>query len=58
MSARDVIWLPVLGPSTVRDTAGSIVNLLGGDPWYNVSVKNNTQYFNEKIIISAEELRV
>ena len=40
--------LPVLGPSTVRDTAGSIVNLLGGDPWYNVSVKNNTQYFNEK----------
>ena len=40
--------LPVLGPSTVRDTAGSVVNLLGGDPWYNVSVKNDTQYFNEK----------
>ena len=40
--------LPVLGPTTVRDTAGSIVNLLGGDPWYNVSVKNDTQYFNEK----------
>tara|TARA_B100001093_G_scaffold507457_1_gene568041 strand:+ start:48 stop:836 length:789 start_codon:yes stop_codon:yes gene_type:complete len=40
--------LPVLGPSTVRDTAGSVINLLGGDPWYNVSVKNNTQYFNEK----------
>ncbi len=39
--------LPVLGPSTVRDTAGSIVNLLGGDPWYNVSVKNDTRYFNE-----------
>jgi phospholipid-binding lipoprotein MlaA len=27
--------LPVLGPSTVRDTAGSFVNVLGGDPWYN-----------------------
>ena len=40
--------LPVLGPSTVRDTTGSIINLLGGDPWYNVSVKNDTQYFNEK----------
>ena len=39
--------LPVLGPSTVRDTAGSVVNLLGGDPWYNVSVKNDTRYFNE-----------
>ena len=39
--------LPVLGPSTVRDTAGSIVNLLGGDPWYNVTVKNNTKYFED-----------
>ena len=39
--------LPVLGPSTVRDATGSIVSILGGDPWYNVSVKNDTQYFNE-----------
>ena len=30
------IVLPVLGPSTVRDTAGSFVNVLGGDAWYNV----------------------
>ena len=37
-----------MGPSTVRDTAGSVVNLLGGDPWFNVSVKNDTRYFNEK----------
>ena len=40
--------LPVLGPSTVRDTAGSVINVFGGDPWYNVSVKNDTTYFNEK----------
>ena len=40
--------LPVLGPSTIRDTAGSIINIFGGDPWYNVSVKNDTRYFNEK----------
>ena len=40
--------LPVLGPSTVRDTAGSVINIFGGDPWYNVSVKNDTRYFNEK----------
>ena len=40
--------LPILGPSTVRDATGSFVNLLGGDAWYNVTVKNDTQYFNEK----------
>ena len=40
--------LPVLGPSTIRDTAGSVISVFGGDPWYNVSVKNDTQYFNEK----------
>ena len=32
------VVLPVLGPSTVRDTAGSFVNVLGGDPYYNASV--------------------
>ncbi len=41
------IVLPVLGPSTVRDTAASAVNFLGGDAWYNVTVKNETQYFSE-----------
>ena len=40
--------LPVLGPSTVRDASGSLINLLGGDPWFNVTVKNNTSQFNEK----------
>jgi len=39
--------LPVLGPSTLRDTTGSLVNLLGGDPWYNVTVGNDTDSFNE-----------
>ena len=39
--------LPVLGPSTVRDSIGSLVNLMGGDDWYNVTVANDTQYFNE-----------
>ena len=41
------IVLPVLGPSTVRDTTGSLINLLGGDAWYNVTVKNDTQHFSE-----------
>ena len=39
--------LPILGPTTVRDSVGSLVNVLGGDAWYNVTVANDTQYFNE-----------
>ncbi len=39
--------LPVLGPTTVRDSIGSLVNVVGGDAWYNVTVANDTQYFNE-----------
>ena len=39
--------LPVIGPSTVRDTFGSLVSMTGGDAWYNVTVKNDTQYFKE-----------
>ena len=39
--------LPVLGPSTVRDTAGSMINFIGGDAWYNITVKNDTQYVGE-----------
>ena len=37
----------MLGPSTTRDTVASVANFMGGDPWYNVTVKNDTQYFNE-----------
>jgi len=39
--------LPVLGPTTVRDSIGSLANISGGDAWYNVTVANDTQYFNE-----------
>ena len=39
--------LPVLGPSTARDTVGSFANLLGGDAWYNITVANDTQYFSD-----------
>ena len=39
--------LPVIGPSTVRDTVGSLISLGGGDAWYNVTVRNNTNYFKE-----------
>ena len=39
--------IPVLGPSTVRDSIGSMANLMGGDAWYNVTIANDTRYFNE-----------
>ena len=39
--------LPILGPSTVRDTAGTVANFVGGDPWFNVTVANDTNYVNE-----------
>ena len=39
--------LPVLGPTTIRDSLGSLVTVMGGDAWYNVTVANDTQYFNE-----------
>ena len=39
--------LPVLGPTTARDTLGTVAGMVGGDPWYNVTVRNDTQYFSD-----------
>jgi len=40
--------LPILGPSTARDAIGTIGGTIaGGDPWYNVTVKNDTHYFTD-----------
>ncbi|MDC2996515.1 VacJ family lipoprotein [Candidatus Pelagibacter sp.] len=41
------VVLPILGPSTIRDTIGTLTSILGGDPWYNLTVKNDTQYFRD-----------
>tara|TARA_B110001452_G_scaffold60880_1_gene47539 strand:+ start:452 stop:1201 length:750 start_codon:yes stop_codon:yes gene_type:complete len=41
------IVLPILGPSTIRDTAGSFTNMIGGDAWYNITVAKDTQYFSD-----------
>ena len=48
--------LPVLGPSTIRDTAGSFVNVLGGDPWYNASIHGNNEFLNEGVYIASKGL--
>ena len=39
--------LPVLGPSTIRDTVASLTNFIGGDAWYNITVRNDTNYFKD-----------
>ena len=41
------VVLPVLGPSTARDAIASVGNFIGGDAWYNVTVRNDTQYFSD-----------
>ena len=56
------IVLPVLGPSTIRDTLGSFANVMGGDPYYNLSVNGNNEYIDGKLYaatktISAVEFR-
>jgi len=48
--------LPVLGPSTIRDTAGSFVNVLGGDPWYNVSIDGNNEFLSERLYLTSKAL--
>ena len=54
--------LPVLGPSNIRDTAGMFINIMGGDPYYNISVNGNNEYLDGKFyaatkIISGVEFR-
>ena len=50
------IVLPVLGPSTIRDTAGSFVNVIGGDPWYNASVHGNNEFLSERMFVLSKAL--
>jgi len=48
--------LPVLGPSTVRDTFGSFVNVMGGDPWYNASANGNNHYLSDSDYVITKVL--
>jgi phospholipid-binding lipoprotein MlaA len=50
------VVLPVLGPSTIRDTAGSFVNVMGGDPWYNASAHGNNEYLSEGLFLATKAL--
>jgi len=50
------IVLPILGPSTIRDTAGSFANALGGDPWYNVSVHGNNEFLSENVFLTSKAI--
>ena len=46
--------LPVLGPSTIRDTTGSFANVMGGDPWYNASVHGNNEFLSEGLYLTSK----
>jgi len=46
--------LPVLGPSTIRDTAGSFLNLLGGDPWHNASMHGNNEFLTTSEFVTTK----
>ena len=48
--------LPILGPSTIRDTAGMFVNVMGGDPYYNISVNGNNEYLDGKLFAATKML--
>ena len=50
------LMLPVLGPSTLRDTAGSFANILGGDPWYNVSMHGNNEFLSKELFMTSKVL--
>ena len=56
MGAGCYLVLPVLGPSTLRDTAGSFINILGGDPYYNASTHGNNQYLDKDVYIATKVL--
>ena len=44
----------MLGPSTVRDAVGSFVNVLGGDPYYNISTNGNNEYLDRKLFSATK----
>ena len=48
--------LPVLGPSTIRDTVGSFVNVMGGDPYYNLSVNGNNEFLDGKLYAATKTI--
>ena len=50
------VVLPVLGPSTLRDTAGSFANVMGGDPWYNASVHGNNEFLSEGLYLTSKAI--
>ena len=48
--------LPIVGPSTVRDTTGSFANVFGGDPWYNASAHGNNEFLSESLYLTSRAL--
>ena len=45
-----------MGPTNLRDAAGSFVNVLGGDPWYNVSSHGNNEFVSDQLYLTSKVL--
>ena len=50
------VVLPVLGPSNLRDTAGSFMNVMGGDPWHNASAHGNNEFLSQQVYLTSKAL--
>ena len=48
--------LPIFGPTTVRDAGGSFINVMGGDPFYNISAHGNNEYLNKSDYMLSKAL--
>ena len=48
------VVLPVIGPSTIRDTFGSFINIMGGDPYYNASTHGNNEYLSNSLYLKTK----
>ena len=48
------VVLPILGPSTGRETLGSFVNVFGGDPYYNASTHGNNEYLTDSLYMKTK----
>jgi len=46
--------VPVLGPSTLRDTTGMFINILGGDPYYTASFDGNNEYLSKELYMTTK----
>ena len=48
--------LPVLGTTTISATLCSVANVIGGDPYYSLSVNGNNEYLDGKLYAATKTI--